>query len=65
MYGQEGVKQALINYCTEKGVKYCKIAEVLGLHKSTISHFINDDRDMRRRNFIKLVLYLQQENYLK
>jgi predicted XRE-type DNA-binding protein len=65
LYGQEGVRQCLIQYCTNRGVKYVYIAKQLDLCKSTISHFIRNSRDMRKRNFDKLVVFLQKEGYLE
>ncbi|WP_010236336.1 helix-turn-helix domain-containing protein [Clostridium arbusti] len=64
-YGQEGVRKQLINYCTDKGIKYIHIAKQLDLAKSTISHFILGDRDMRTKNFEKVVKLLQDVKYLE
>jgi predicted transcriptional regulator len=64
-YGQEGVRKQLINYCTDKGVKYVHIAKELDLTKSTISYFISGKRDLRTKNFNRLVKLLQDAKYLK
>lgn len=63
-YDQEGVRKALIQYCNNKGVKYVHIAHELNLSKCTISHFINNDRNLRKINFDNLVSLLKKVNYL-
>lgn len=64
MYGQEPVRKLLKQYCIEKGVKYVYVAEQLKLSKSTICHFTKNDRDMRKKNFDKVVGFLKKVDYL-
>lgn len=64
-YGQEPIREALIKYCNNKGVKYVHIAHELNLSKGALSHFVKGDTDMRRSNFDNLVSILQQVGYLE
>lgn len=59
----EELKQRLINYAKEEGVKYTHIADKLNVHRAIISMFIRDVRPLKKSVAIALDNFLSSKNY--
>lgn len=58
------VRNCLIEFCNNTGVKYTYIANRIEVHKSTLSHFIIDDRKVSNKTVDKIINYLKENNAL-
>ncbi|GAA0723680.1 hypothetical protein GCM10008905_16590 [Clostridium malenominatum] len=58
------VRKCLIEFCENTGVKYTYIANRIEVHKSTLSHFIINDRKVSRNIVDKIINYLKENNAL-
>ena len=58
----EEIRQKIINLHTNKGVKYAFIAQKIGIHRSTLCHFIKNDRHIADKVTDNLKLFLQENN---
>lgn len=57
------LKERLINYVTNEGVKYSFIASKINVHRAIISMFVSDIRPLRQPVAIALDKYLSSKNY--
>lgn len=51
---QEQLRQKLINYCEQNGIKYVFVAKKIGVSRSLISKFIHNKYMLRPRHVEKL-----------
>ena len=58
------VRNCLIEFCNNTGIKYTYIANRIEVHKSTLSHFIIDDRKVSNKTVDKIINYLKENNAL-
>lgn len=58
------VRNCLIEFCNNTGIKYSYIANRIAVHKSTLSHFIIDDRKVSNKTIDKIINYLKENNAL-
>lgn len=59
---EDEVRQQIINLHNAKGVKYAFIATKIGVHRSTLCHFIKNDRRVATKVVYNLQLFLNQNN---
>lgn len=58
------VREKIVQYVESKGVKYTYIATYVGIHRSTLCHFIKNDRKTADKVKNGLVEFLKENNAL-
>lgn len=59
---QQELRERLINYVTEVGVKYSFISEKVGVHRATLCHFVKGERNLTKQVYNNLIDFLDNVN---
>lgn len=57
---EQEIRDETINYVEQAGVKFCFIATKIGVHKSTLCHFLKNDRKVANKVKIGLEQFLSK-----
>lgn len=59
----ENLRKEIRNINENFGIKYIYIAEKMGIDNSTLSHFLNNDRNFSKKTIDKIENYVLQNTY--